>query len=38
MIEEKEVDQLKKEKKITWQLPRFPDIKGITQVAIDLET
>ena len=38
MIEEKEVDQLKKEKKITWQLPRFPDVKGITQVAIDLET
>jgi DNA polymerase I-like protein with 3'-5' exonuclease and polymerase domains len=39
MIEEKEIDQLKKEEKKTiWQLPRFPDVKGIDQVAIDLET
>lgn len=39
MIEENEIDQLKKEEKKTiWQLPRFPDVKGIDQVAIDLET
>ena len=34
-----EKDNLKKEApKVNWSLPRFPDVKGITQVAIDLET
>lgn len=34
-----EKDNLKKEvPKVNWSLPRFPDVKGITQVAIDLET
>jgi DNA polymerase I-like protein with 3'-5' exonuclease and polymerase domains len=38
MIFEQQMDLLKKDNKPEWTRPSFPDVKGIQQVAIDLET
>ena len=38
MIFEQQMDLLKKENKPEWTRPSFPDVTGIQQVAIDLET
>ena len=38
MIFEQQMDLLKKENKPEWTRPNFPDVSGIKQVAIDLET
>jgi len=38
MIFEQQMDLLKKENKPEWSRPRFPEVTGIKQVAIDLET
>ena len=38
MIFEQQMDLLKKENKPEWSRPSFPDVTGIKQVAIDLET
>ena len=38
MIFEQQMDLLKKENKPEWTRPKFPDVTGIKQVAVDLET
>ena len=38
MIFEQQMDLLKKENKPEWSRPSFPDVTGIKQVAVDLET
>src|SRR5210317_19908 len=38
MIFEQQMDLLKKDNKPEWTRPNFPDVTGIKQVAIDLET
>ncbi len=38
MIFEQQMDLLKKESKPEWSRPSFPDVTGIKQVAVDLET
>ena len=38
MIFEQQMDLLKKENKPEWTRPKFPDVSGIKQVAVDLET
>ena len=38
MIFEQQMDLLKKENKPEWTRPNFPDVSGIEQIAIDLET
>ena len=38
MIFEQQMDLLKKDNKPEWTRPSFPDVSGITQVALDLET